>query len=333
MDRKLQRPNTPRSASHSILIVFAFILPAAAYGAESWPSRPLRLIAPFPAGSSIDAATRAITPTVAEAFGQSIVIDNRAGASGAAGVELAARAAPDGYTIGGGTTSTHALAKALNPHLTYDPEKDFVPITLIGHLPYILAVNPAVPAHTLKELIALAQSKPGQIRYTTVGSASMARLGGELLSSLTGIRLTPVAYKSSAQSVIDTIGGRIELQFGTMAPVLPHVRAGRLRPLAVTSAQRAPTLPDVPTVREAGIDNFEVTLWFAVFAPAQTPRPIVERLQREFVAAIQSPQVHGALVAQGLQPQTSTSTEFARFLHAQIAKWTEVARKANLKPE
>jgi len=321
------------SPSLSTFLVAASLFATAAGAAETWPSRPIRLIAPFPAGSSIDAATRAITPTVAEALGQSIVIDNRAGASGAAGVELAARAAPDGYTIGGGTTSTHALAKALNPHLTYDPEKDFVPITLIGHLPYILAVNPAVPAANLKELVALAKSKPGQIRYTTVGSASMARLGGELLSTLAGIELTPVAYKSSAQSVIDTIGGRIELQFGTMAPVLPHVRAGRLRPLAVTGAKRAPALPDVPTVQEAGIDNFEVTLWFAVFAPAQTPRPMVQRLHREFVAAIQNPQVHETLTKQGLQPQTSTSAEFSRYLHAQIARWTEVARKANLKPE
>jgi tripartite-type tricarboxylate transporter receptor subunit TctC len=333
MNRDPQAQERPTAASRSILIVFATIVSAAAGGAETWPARPIRLIAPFPAGSSIDAATRAITPSVAEALGQSIVIDNRAGASGAAGVDLAARAAPDGYTIGGGTTSTHALAKALNPHLSYDPEKDFVPITLIGHLPYILAVNPSVPATNLKELIALAKSKPGQIRYTTVGSASMARLGGELLSTLTGIQLTPVAYKSSAQSVIDTIGGRIELQFGTMAPVIPHVRAGRLRALAVTSAKRSPTLPDVPTVQEAGIDNFEVTLWFAVFAPAQTPRPIVERLQREFVSAIRSPQVHETLTAQGLQPQTSTSAELSRYLRAQIARWTDVARKANLKPE
>ncbi len=300
--------------------------------ADAWPARPIRLIAPFPAGSSVDAAARVITPRVAEALGQSIVIDNRAGAGGAIGAELGARAAPDGYTLSGGTTSTHALAKVLNPHLAYDPQRDFTPITMIGHLPYILAVHPAVAAKNLQELIALARAKPGEIRYTTVGDASMARLGGELLSSMTGIRMTPVAYKSSAQSVIDTVAGRIELQFGTMAPVLPHVRSGRLRPLAVTSSKRAPALPDIPTVMESGVKNFEVTLWLAVFAPAQTPRPVVERLNREFNAAIATPQVRDALLAQGLQPETMSPAAFSRYLASEIDKWRAVVRKANIKP-
>ncbi|MCC7079133.1 MAG: tripartite tricarboxylate transporter substrate binding protein [Burkholderiales bacterium] len=319
---------------HRLLLGTAALhLACSAHAADSWPSRPIRLIAPFPAGSSVDAAARTITPPVSDALGQSIVIDNRAGASGASGVEIGARAAPDGYTLTGGTTSTHALAKALNPHLGYDPQKDFVPITLIGHLPYILAVHPSVGASNLRELIALAKSRPGEIRYTTVGNASMARLGGELLCNLTGIRITPIAYKSSAQSVVDTVAGRIELQFGTMAPVLPHVRSGRLRALAVTGSARSPALPDVPTVEEAGISNFGVTLWLAVFAPAQTPKPIVERLEREFTSAIALPPVHDALIRQGLQPQTTTSAEFSRFLAVEIAKWTEVARKAHLKPE
>jgi len=308
-------------------------IPAAATAADTWPSRPIRLVAPFPAGSSVDAAVRVITPKVAEALGQSVVIDNRAGASGAIGVEVAARATPDGYTLAGGTTSTHALAKVLNPHLSYDPQRDFVPITMIGHLPYILAVHPGVAANSLQELVALARSKPGEIRYTTVGNASMARLGGELLSNLTGIKITPIAYKSSAQSVVDTIAGRIELQFGTMAPVLPHVRSGKLRALAVTSGKRAPALPEVPTAQEAGIKNFEVTLWLAVFAPAKTPRAIVERLNREFTASINTPQVRDALLLQGLQPETTSSAAFAKFLEAEISKWREVARKANLQPE
>ena len=318
---------------HAALGTVLICLATGALAAETWPNRPIRLIAPFPAGSSVDAAARVITPRVADALGQTIVIDNRAGASGAIGVEVGARAAPDGYTLTGGTTSTHALAKVLNPHLGYDPQRDFIPITLIGHLPYILAVHPAVAANNLQEFIALAKSKPGQLRYTTVGNASMARLGGELLSTLTGIQLTPVAYKSSAQSVIDTIGGRIELQFGTMAPVLPHVRAGRLRPLAVTSAKRAPALPEVPTVQEAGIRNFEVTLWLAVFAPVKTPRAIIERLNREFASAIAAPQVRDALLTQGLQPETTTPAAFSKHLDAEIAKWRGVAQKANLKPE
>jgi tripartite-type tricarboxylate transporter receptor subunit TctC len=301
--------------------------------ADNWPSRPIRLVAPFPAGSSVDAAVRVITPRMAESLGQAIVIDNRAGAGGTIGAEVGARAAPDGYTIAGGTTSTHALAKVLNPKLAYDPQRDFVPITLIGHLPYILAVHPGVAANNMQELIAMARAKPGEIRYTTVGDTSMARLGGELLSNLTGIRITPIAYKSSAQSVVDTIAGRIELQFGTMAPVLPHVRSGKLRALAVTSAKRAPALPEVPTVQESGVKNFEVTLWLAVFAPAKTPRTMVDRLNKEFSTAINTPQVRDALLIQGLQPETTTSAAFAKYLDSEISKWREVALKANLKPE
>ena len=319
--------------SRCLLALVAMAAACSVHAQGAWPSRPIRFIAPFPAGSSVDAAARAITPTVSEALGQTIVIDNRAGGSGAAGAEICARAVGDGYTLCGGTTSTHALSKALNAHLSYDPETDFIPITLIGHLPYILAVHPSVAASSIPELIALAKAKPGQIRYTTVGSASMARLGGELLSTLTGAQLTPIAYKSSAQSVVDTVAGRIELQFGTMAPVLPHVRAGRLRALAVTGAVRSPALPDVPTVQEAGIRDFEVTLWLAAFAPAKTPSAIVQRLGREFAAAIALPAVRDALLAQGLQPQSMTTAELARYLRSEIAKWTAVARKANLKPE
>jgi tripartite-type tricarboxylate transporter receptor subunit TctC len=301
--------------------------------ADNWPNRPIRLVAPFPAGSSVDAAVRVITPRMAESLGRPVVIDNRAGAGGTIGAEVGARAAPDGYTLAGGTTSTHALAKVLNPKLGYDPQRDFVPITLIGHLPYILAVHPGVAANNMQELIALARTKPGEIRYTTVGDTSMARLGGELLSNLTGIKITPIAYKSSAQSVVDTIAGRIELQFGTMAPVLPHVRSGKLRALAVTSAKRAPALPEVPTVQESGVKNFEVTLWLAVFAPTKTPRTMIERLNKEFITAIGTPQVRDALLIQGLQPETTTSAGFAKYLDTEISKWREVARKANLKPE
>jgi tripartite-type tricarboxylate transporter receptor subunit TctC len=315
------------------LFITGLLPMTAAVAADAWPVRPIRMISPFPAGSSVDAAARVIAPRVAEALGQTIVIDNRAGAGGTIGAELAAKATADGYNISAGTTSTHALPKALGVRIQYDPQRDFIPITLFGHLPYIMAVHPSVAARNLNELIALAKSRPGDIRYTTVGNTSMARLGGELLSNLTGIRITPIAYKSSAQSVVDTIAGRIELQFGTMAPVLPHVRAGRLRPLAVTSAKRSPALPEVPTAQEAGVRDFEVTLWLAAFAPAQTPRTIVDRLHREFASAIALPQVRNALLAQGLQPETATPAAFARYLAAEIAKWREVARKANLKPE
>jgi len=321
-----------KSNTCKILAVSLLVAPLLAAAADPWPSRPIRLIAPFPAGSSVDAAARVIAPRVAEALGQSIVIDNRAGAGGTIGAELASQATADGYNISMGTTSTHALPKALGARIRYDPQRDFMPITLFGHLPYIMAVHPSVAAKNISELVALAKTKPGHIRYTTVGNTSMARLGGELFSTMTGVQMTPVVYKSSAQSVIDTIAGRIELQFGTMAPVLPHVRAGRLRPLAVTSSARSPALPDVPTAQEAGLKDFEVTLWLGAFAPAGTPRMHVERLNREFVNAINSTAVRKALVAQGLQPQTTTPDGYRVLIEKAIVRWREVARRANLKP-
>lgn len=321
-----------RSTTLCALFITGLLPMTAAVAADAWPVRPIRMISPFPAGSSVDAAARVIAPRVAEALGQTIVIDNRAGAGGTIGAELASKATADGYNISAGTTSTHALPKALGARIQYDPQRDFIPITLFGHLPYIMAVHPAVAARNLDELVALAKSRPGDIRYTTVGNTSMARLGGELFSTLTGIQMTPVAYKSSAQSVIDTIAGRIELQFGTMAPVLPHVRAGRLRPLAVTGSERSPALPDVPTAMESGLKDFEVTLWLGAFAPAGTPAQYVERLNREFVKAIGTPAVRTALITQGLQPQTTTPEGFRALIEKAIVRWRDVARRANLKP-
>ncbi len=322
-----------KSCTYRIFTVPLLLAPLLVSAADTWPARPIRMIAPFPAGSSVDAAIRVIAPRASEALGQTIVIDNRAGAGGTIGADLASKATPDGYNISGGTTSTHALPKALGAKIPYDPQRDFMPITLFGHLPYILAVHPTVAAKNVKELVALAKAKPGSIRYTTVGNTSMARLGGEYLSTLTGIEMTPVAYKSSAQSVIDTIAGRIELQFGTMAPVLPHVRAGRLRPLAVTSSERSPALPDVPTAQESGLKDFEVTLWMGAFAPAGTPRQYVDRLNREFITAIKLPAVRDALIHQGLQPQTTTPDGFRVLIEKAIARWRDVAKRANLKPE
>jgi tripartite-type tricarboxylate transporter receptor subunit TctC len=321
------------SITYKILGSLLLVTSVAAHAADNWPARPIRMIAPFPAGSSVDAAIRVIAPRVAEALGQSIVIDNRAGAGGTIGADLASKATPDGYNISAGTTSTHALPKALGTRVAYDPQKDFMPITLFGHLPYIMAVHPSVKAKSLADLVSLAKARPDSIRYTTVGNSSMARLGGELFSTLAGIRMTPVAYKSSAQSVVDTIAGRIELQFGTMAPVLPHVRAGRLRPLAVTGNERSPALPEVPTAAESGYKDLEVTLWMGAFAPAGTPVATVDRLNKEFVSAINQPAVRKILIHQGLQPQTTTPAQFSDLIAKAITRWRDVARRANLKPD
>lgn len=314
-------------------LLFAALLPAAPSLAAAWPERPIRVVAPFPAGSTVDATLRIMQSPLSEGFGQQIVIDNRSGASGAIGVEIAMRAAPDGYTLLLGTASTHAVAKVLNPRLVYDPQKDFIPVILVGSLPYAIAVHPGVPAKNLQELIALARARPGELRYSSVGNASLAHLAGELLSTLANIKLTHVPYKSSALSVLDSVAGRIEIQLGSTVPTLPHIRAGRLRALAVTSASRIPALPDVPTAREAGLSGFEVALWMGVFLPVRTPGPIVERVNREFTAALRKPEVSVGLITQGVAPQPTTPAVFAAHIAAEIARWDKVVKTSGIRTD
>ncbi|MBC7781326.1 MAG: tripartite tricarboxylate transporter substrate binding protein [Proteobacteria bacterium] len=290
-----------------------------------WPVKPLRVIVPFPAGSAADAATRVITIRLADQLGQQMIIDNRSGASGNIGAELAARAAPDGYTTLVGTTSTHAVAASLNEKLSYDPVRDFAPVTLFGSSPYIVLVHPSVPVTTMRELVAYAKARPGMVNYASAGTASLAHLGTELFSSLAGVRMNHVPYKSSALSVVDLVAGRIELLFGTPAPVLTHLRAGKLRALAVTSARRASFVPDLPTVAESGWPGYELSLWFGLFAPAATPRAIVERLNVETRKVLAAPDTRDALALQGLEPTPTTPAEFAAMIRAEITRWRKAA--------
>jgi len=240
--------------------------------AAAWPVKSFRFIVPFPAGSSTDGAARIIAPRLGDALGQQVIIDNRAGASGNIGVETGARAAPDGYTLVLGTASTHAVAPSVNSHLGYDPVRDFSPVSLICSSPYVLAVHSAVAAGTVPELIALAQARPGRINYASAGNASLAHLASELFATLAGVKLNHVPYKSSALAVIDLLSGRIELQFASILPTLPHIRSGRLRALATTGAMRPSVLPAVPTVAEAGIAGYDVALWMGILTPARDAR-------------------------------------------------------------
>jgi tripartite-type tricarboxylate transporter receptor subunit TctC len=315
------------------ILVTVYAATAWAAASENWPTRPIRIVSPFPAASTVDATLRMIQPHLAERLGQPVVIDNRAGASGAIGVEVVQRATPDGYTMLLGTASTHALAKALNPRLSYDPQRDFLPVTLIGSLPYTLSVHPGVPAKNLRELIELARGRPGEIRYTSVGNASLAHLAGELLSTMAGVKLTHVPYKSSAASVIDVVAGRVELQIGSTIPVLPHIRSGRLRALATTGRERLPALPEVPTMQELGFPGYEVALWMAIFVPAGTPRAIIERANRELVAALQKPEVTEGLLSQGIAPQPTTPSGLAAHVAAEISKWSKVVRTSGIRTD
>jgi tripartite-type tricarboxylate transporter receptor subunit TctC len=265
-------------------ILAAALLAACAAAARAsdaqWPQRPIRLIVPFPAGASTDIIARILAQKMGQQLGQQIVIENRAGASGNIGADATAKSAPDGYTIGIATASTHAVAASLSANLPYDPIKDFSPVAMLGSQPYVLVLHPALPARNLAELIALAKAKPGTLNYGSAGVASLAHLATALFASMAGIEIIHVPYKSSAQSMTDMITGRLDMQFATIAPSLANIRSGQLRALATSGKTRVAVLPEVSTVAEAGIAGYEAALWVAVVAPAATPAAIVARLNR-----------------------------------------------------
>ncbi|HVY58673.1 MAG TPA: tripartite tricarboxylate transporter substrate binding protein [Xanthobacteraceae bacterium] len=319
-----------RLASLLLAALIGCATTAPLHAEDAWPTKPVRLIVPFPAGSATDIVARIVAEKLGGRLGQQVVIDNRSGASGNIGSEAIARSEPDGYTIGLATNSTHAVAASLNRRLAYDPVKDFAPVSMIGSSPYVLAVHPGLPAKTVSELIALAKQKPGKLSYGSAGPASLAHLAGALFSTLAGVELNHVPYRSSNQAVIDVIEGRIDMQFGTLAPTLPHIRAGKLRALATTGTKRIGLLPDVPTLDEAGLRGYEASLWMAIVAPAAVPPAIVERLNKELRVALTDRDVVAALAVQGLTPEPSTPDELRARIRNEIAKWRDVISKAGI---
>ncbi|WP_210208553.1 Bug family tripartite tricarboxylate transporter substrate binding protein, partial [Rhodoplanes roseus] len=299
--------------------------------AAKWPDRPIRFIVPFPAGSASDLVARIVAQKLGTLFGQQVVIDNRSGASGNIGAEAVARAAPDGYTIGLATNSTHAVAASLSSKLTYNPETDFTMVSMIGASPYVLAVHPSVPAESVADLIALAKAKPHQLSYGTAGQASLAHLSAELFARMAGVQLAHIPYRSSAQAVLDATTGRIDLQFGTLGPTLEQIRSKQLRALAVTSPQRIASLPDIPTLQEAGLRGYDVALWMAVVMPAGVPPGIVARLNAALQETLESPEVVAALAAQGMDAAPGTSEALAALVRDEIVKWRELATTMGLK--
>jgi tripartite-type tricarboxylate transporter receptor subunit TctC len=298
-----------------------------------WPEKPIRLIAPFPPASTADVIGRVLGQKLSQRLGQPVVVDNRVGASGNIGADAIAKAAPDGYTIGIVTSSTQAVAVSLSSKLPYDPLKDFTPIAMLANSSYALVLYPGVPAKDIKELIALAKAKPGTLNYGSAGPASLAHLAGALFATLSDIKITHVPYKSSSQSVIDLISGRLEMQFATIAPTLANIRAGQLRALAVTGRKRSDSLPDVPTMDEAGVKGYEATLWFALMAPAGVPTGIVTRLNRETLDILNSPEMKTTLAQQGFVPDPGTPDTLSAQIRGDIAKWRDVIAKAGIKAE
>ena len=316
------------------LALLALCLAAGTASAQDkWPTKPIRVVVPFPPGSFADITMRIMQQKLGPRLGQTIVVDNRSGASGDIGSDVVARAAADGYNFGIATNSTHSVSPALNPKLPYDPLKNFAMVSLVGEAPYVLITSPTLPAKNVAELIALAKQKPGQISYASVGPASLAHLAGALFSQMADVKLNEVPYRSSAQSVLDTESGRIDIQFGTMAPVLPHVLNGKVKALAVTGLKRAAVLPDVPTLDESGLKGFEASLWLAMVAPAKTPPAIVERMNREVKAVLADPDVVEALKKQGVDATPSTPEELRARIEHDVAKWKKLARDVGITME
>ena len=306
---------------------------AGAADVSRWPQRPIRFIVPFPPGSSSDTVARILAAKLSERLGQQLVVDNRAGASGNIGTEAVARAEGDGYTIGLGNNSTHAVAPTLSARLPYDPVKDFAPISMVGNSSFVLAVYPGLPVRDVHELVALAKAKPRTLNYGSAGPASMTHLAAALLEKLANIELVHVPYRGTAQGALDLIEGRIEIEFGTIPPILPHVRSGKMRVLAVTGEQRSAALPDIPTVAEAGVAGYEVGAWQAVLAPPATPPAIIARLNREIGAILRDPDTVAAFARQGVDPEPGTPEELARRIRTDVAKWRDVISSAGIKDQ
>jgi tripartite-type tricarboxylate transporter receptor subunit TctC len=296
------------------VILFAFTATAMA---QSYPNRPIRFVVPFAPGGSTDTLARTIGQKLTDALQQQVVVDNRSGANGNIGMEIVAHAAPDGYTILLGYIANLGIGPGLYAKLPFDPVRDYAPITQLASSPNILAVHPSLPVKSLRELIAYAKTNPKKLNFASSGVGSIGHLTGELLNRSAGVDMVHVPYKGSGQAVIDLLGGQVQMMFSGMSSVMQHIKAGKLRALAVTGAQRSPAVPDVPTIAESGFPGFEATAWYGVLAAARTPKPIVNRLHDEIVRAL----VGG------------TPDEFAAFIKSEIAKWTRVVRDAHISAE
>ena len=313
--------------------LLAALAPAQWAVAQSYPTKPIRWIVTYPPGGPTDVVARAIGAKLTEAWGQQIIIDNRAGAGGMIGTELGARAAPDGYTLLFGTSAGMTINPALQSKLPYDPVKDFAPVSLLVINPQLLVLNPTVPANSVKELVALAKAKPGQLNYASVGQGSPNHLGMELLKALTGTNIVHVPYKGTGPAITDLLGGQVQLMFNSMPTVLPLVRSGKLRALAVGSTQRISAIADIPTVAESGVPGFENVTWYGMFAPAKTPREIVNKLNAQVVRILAEPDMAQRLSSQGAEPRSSSPEDLAKFMRVEFERWAKVIKSAGVKVE
>ena len=301
--------------------------------AQNYPAKPIKIIIAQAPGSATDVISRVVGNRLSESLGQPIVIEARPGAGGALGTEAAARSAPDGYTLFMGNNSTHGSNPAIYAKLPYDAVNDFAPISFVASVPYVLVVEPSLPVKSVQELIALAKSKPGKINYASAGNGSTHQFCGELMKSTAGIDLVHIPYKGSPPGIAGLLAGEVSLMFTNLTDIGAQIRAGKVKPLAVTTLKRAPLLPDVPTMVEAGVPDFEITSWFGLLAPAATPAQVIGRLNAETVKVLARDDVKSTLGAQGLDVRSSSPEQFAAYIKSEIARFTKIAKAAGIKAE
>ncbi|MBC5783841.1 tripartite tricarboxylate transporter substrate binding protein [Ramlibacter sp. USB13] len=318
-----------------LLGAFATLLAAgtAVHAQAQWPAKPITYIVPFGAGGTTDVLARLVTQKAGPALGTSFVIENKPGAGGGMGSDFTAKAAPDGYTIQGGTISSHAINVSLYPKLPYDPVKNFTPITMIGSMPNILVVRADSPYRSVQDVIAAAKAKPGTINFASSGNGTSQHLSGVFFEQLTGGKMVHVPYKSSAESLTALMSGQgADIIFENLAPALPHIQAGKLRALGVTSAKRSSSLPEVPAIAEV-LPGFDIVSWQAIFAPAGVPKPVVDKLAGEMIKAVNDPEIKAKLVAQGIEPGGMSPAELAAFQKSEVEKWARVIKAGNIRME
>ncbi|MBV8791363.1 MAG: tripartite tricarboxylate transporter substrate binding protein [Pseudolabrys sp.] len=299
-----------------------------AAGAQSYPSKPITLIVPFPAGSTTDLVGRIMASNLSNVIGQTVVVDNRGGAGGIVGTDAVAKAAPDGYTILMGTIGTHSINPAVYPKITYDPITDFAPVIQFGTAPNVLVVNPKLPVKTVAELAAYMRAHPGEVNYGSSGNGTSNHLAGALFASRQQVKAVHVPYKGGADAITSLIRGDIQMMFYHYLPMLAHIAEGTMRPLAITSASRIDALPNVPTMKEASMEDFVVSAWFGVYAPAKTPPAIVAKLHDAIAKVINSPDVKKTLMMQGVDPVSGSSDDLARLTKSEIARWAKTVDEA-----
>ena len=316
-----------------LIVLVACTLLALPLFAQDYPKRPVRLIVPFPPGGGNDIVARAVAQELAKSLGQPFVVENKPGAGGAIGAELAARSPADGYTLFLGGVGSHVVNPSLHAKLSYDPISDFAPVTLIASAPSVLVVNPSLQATSVAEFTALAKANPGKLNYASNGNGSSAQLAAVLYESMAGVRMMHVPYKGVAAALVDVMSGEVQLMFGTLVAIIPHIKAGRLRALAVTGKRRSPLLPDVPTLAESGLPGYEAGSWYGILAPAGTPGAIVARLNAEINNAIRQPEIRERLAAEGAELIGGSPDDFASHIGTELSRMKKLVRDAGIRME